>query len=249
MLSEQVNNAVTWNPWHGCHKCSPGCKNCFVFKMDRRYGRDTSIVEKGKSTYYLDWCPPGSLVKLCFTSDLFIEEADAWRDGVWDQIRERPDLTFITTTKRPDRIKQCLPYDWEDGWDNVHISVSAENSLYLYARVQYLLSAPIKHREVFLSPLIAPVQVTEYIKTGLIECVNVGGEMASNYEVRPLLCEWVKDIFLECKVCAVPFYFHQTGSSFIRDGRNLGVYKLNSQIARAEFYQKELEEMYARGEL
>lgn len=22
----------TWNPWHGCHKISPGCKNCYMFR-------------------------------------------------------------------------------------------------------------------------------------------------------------------------------------------------------------------------
>ena len=36
----------TWNPWHGCHKCSEGCQNCFVYVLDQRYGRDTNKVLK-----------------------------------------------------------------------------------------------------------------------------------------------------------------------------------------------------------
>ena len=36
----------TWNPWHGCHKCSEGCQNCFVYVFDQRYGRDTNKVLK-----------------------------------------------------------------------------------------------------------------------------------------------------------------------------------------------------------
>ena len=59
--------------------------------MDKRYGRDTTIITKGKTTYELKDkdCPPDSLVKLCFSSDFFIEEADEWRDGCWDFIRRR----------------------------------------------------------------------------------------------------------------------------------------------------------------
>lgn len=83
MQNTQIEKAIPWNPWHGCKKVSPGCKNCFVYKMDKRYGRDTTIITKGKTTYELKDkdCPPGSLVKLCFSSDFFIEEADEWRDG------------------------------------------------------------------------------------------------------------------------------------------------------------------------
>ena len=74
MQNTEIEKAIPWNPWHGCKKVSPGCKNCFVYKMDRRYGRDTTKIEKGKTTYELKDknCPPGSLVKLCFSSDFFI---------------------------------------------------------------------------------------------------------------------------------------------------------------------------------
>lgn len=43
-------NDLTWNPWHGCHKCSEGCQNCYAYFLDKRYGRDTSVVVKNKST-------------------------------------------------------------------------------------------------------------------------------------------------------------------------------------------------------
>jgi len=48
MQNCDIENAVPWNPWHGCKKVSPGCKNCFVYKMDKRYGRDTTIIIKGE---------------------------------------------------------------------------------------------------------------------------------------------------------------------------------------------------------
>ena len=31
---------ITWNPWHGCHKKSEGCLNCYMFRIDARYERD-----------------------------------------------------------------------------------------------------------------------------------------------------------------------------------------------------------------
>ena len=31
------------------------------------------------------------------------------------------------TTKRPERIKACVPSDWGDGWEHVYISISIEN--------------------------------------------------------------------------------------------------------------------------
>ncbi len=35
-----------WNPWHGCHKISPGCANCYVYRLDESIGKDASIVSK-----------------------------------------------------------------------------------------------------------------------------------------------------------------------------------------------------------
>ena len=245
--NEQVNNAVPWNPWHGCKKVSPGCKNCFVFNMDKRYGRDTNIIEKGKTTYKLKDkdCPPGTLVKLCFSSDFFLEEADEWREGCWDAIRSHPDCTFVLTTKRPERILQSLPADWGDGWDNVHMSISIENQEMADKRLPYFLDVPMAHHEVFCSPLIGPMTLGEYLDTGLIQCVNVGGEMAPKNLVRPLQWEWVRDLFLEAKERDIEFYFHQSGSALMRDGVNIGAWNLKKQIERAEQVQHELEAMYA----
>ena len=53
MQNIEIEKAIPWNPWHGCKKVSPGCKNCFVYKMDQRYGRNTTIITKGKTTYEL----------------------------------------------------------------------------------------------------------------------------------------------------------------------------------------------------
>ena len=158
-------------------------------------------ITKGKTTYELKDkdCPPNSLVKLCFSSDFFIEEADEWRDGCWDFIRRRKDCIFVTTTKRPERIKDSVPSDWGDGWEHIYISISIENQEMADIRLKHFLEAPVKHREVFCSPLIGPISLGKYLDTGLIKCVNVGGEMAPKADVRPIEYEWVKNLYLEAK--------------------------------------------------
>ena len=35
-----------WNPWHGCHKISPGCMNCYVYIRDESIGKDASVISK-----------------------------------------------------------------------------------------------------------------------------------------------------------------------------------------------------------
>lgn len=29
----------SWNPWYGCHKVSAGCRECYMFREQERYGR------------------------------------------------------------------------------------------------------------------------------------------------------------------------------------------------------------------
>lgn len=49
------------------------------------------------------------------SSDFFLEEADEWREEAWELMRERSDVKFFLLTKRPQRVKNCLPEDWGDG--------------------------------------------------------------------------------------------------------------------------------------
>lgn len=53
----------------------------------------------------------GEQLRVCMTSDFFLEEADEWRDDAWSIIRRRPDVVFFLLTKRPERVRGHLPYD------------------------------------------------------------------------------------------------------------------------------------------
>ena len=118
-----------WNPWHGCKKISSGCENCYVYRRDMQFGKDSSIVTKT-----LDFNLPvkknrngeyklqskNEPIYTCMTSDFFIEEADQWRDEVWNFIKTRSDLSFVIITKRIHRFLECIPKDWNNGYDECY---------------------------------------------------------------------------------------------------------------------------------
>lgn len=54
----------------------------------------------------------------------------------------------------------------------------------------------------------------------------------------------MKALYLKAKERGIEFYFHQCGSMFLKDGANIGKWKLNDQIKRAGEIQHELEETY-----
>lgn len=165
------------------------------------------------------------------TSDFFLEEADAWRDEAWAMIRQRPDVTFSLLTKRAHRIKDCLPADWGDGWDNVFLAVSCENQARADERIPLLLDVPAKHKWVSLKPFIGEIDLESYLQTGQIETVLADGE---NYEgMRPLHYEWVKQIYEQCIAHHVEFIFGQTGNVFVKDGRTYYIKDHTTQIDQA----------------
>lgn len=241
---------TTWSPWHGCHKISPGCQNCFVYLLDKRYGRDSSTVVKSKGGFDLPIrkdkkgnykCPSGSNFKTCFTSDFFIEEADEWREEAWKIIKERSDCDFIIATKRIERVKEHLPADWGDGYDNVTISVDAETQERADYRMPLFREIPIKHRYIFVSPILEYVDLSAYLKDDKIEKVCVGGESYSGARICDF--KWVEQIFIDAKRNNKPFMFHQTGSKFIKDGKLYNV-RFGVQYSQAELAEKYLYDKY-----
>ncbi len=233
-------NDRSWNPWHGCRKCSEGCQNCYMFFLDKARDRDGGEIHKNKTDANLPIkkdrqgnykIRSGEFVRVCMTSDFFLEEADEWRYEAWEMIRQRPDVTFSLLTKRAYRIRECLPPDWGDGWENVFIAVSCEDQRRADERIPLLLDIPAKHKWVSLKPFIGEMDLEKYLVTGQIETVLAGGE---NYEgMRPLHYEWVKKIYDQCIAYNVEFIFGQTGNVFVKDGRTYYIKDTKTQIDQA----------------
>lgn len=214
----------SWNPWRGCHKISQGCKNCYMFREQKRYGNDPNVVVRSKTTFKapLKWKDP-AMVFTCSWSDWFIEEADPWRDEAWDIIRRTPRLTYQILTKRPERIPYCLPDDFFPR--NVWWGISAEDQVTLDERWGILDS--VLHYRVppimFISaePLLGHLDLTDYFTeddlgdeehdwwTRVPDWVIVGGESGPN--CRPMDPQWARDIKDDCKKFGVAFFMKQLG--------------------------------------
>lgn len=123
--------ASMWNLWHGCHKWSEGCRHCYVYRTDGKYGKDSTVVtktekfglplQKKKNGEYK--IPSGNLVYTCFTSDFLIEDADEWRAEAWEMMRIRQTAT-VPATGLGRWIRQCdnLLYNGESGQSRLSLT-------------------------------------------------------------------------------------------------------------------------------
>ncbi len=230
---------VMWNPWRGCHRCSEGCKYCYIHKGDARKGIDTNLIHKTKrftapiernkhGEYRMKG---GQLVYLCFSSDFLLEDADDWRRECWAMIRERQDLHFLFLTKRIERFMDCIPENWEAGYENVTVGCTVENQDAVDCKLKIFQQLPIRHRNIICQPLLEAVNLQPYLSG--CELVVVGGE--SDPKARVLNYDWVLSIREQCIQAGVHFSFRQCGTHFIKDGKqyHLHVRVLMSQARKA----------------
>lgn len=226
-----------WNPWHGCHKISEGCRHCYMYRGDARRGVDSTIVTQTKNfdvpirrkrngEYKI---ASGTEVATCFTSDFFHKDADQWRPEAWQMIRERSDLRFLMITKRIDRLHVGLPDDWGDGYNHVAICCTVENQDRANYRLPIYKAAPIKHKIIICEPILERIDLLPFDIGSWAEQVVVGGE--SGNEARTCNFDWVMEIHDLCVEKDVSFWFKQTGAKFVKDGK---LYNIQRRMQHAQ---------------
>lgn len=212
---------ISWNLWHGCHKKSEGCKNCYVYRRDESIGKDGSLIYKTKSfnlpiskdrkgNYKY---PKGTSFMTCFSSDFFIEEADAWREDALKIIKERSDCEFFLITKRPERINKVMnPKDYP----NLSIACTMENNKRFKERFPIYMNVDMKYHGLMIEPMLEDIDIANY-DLSKVDQISVGGESGS--KARTMNFDWVKKIHAICKEKGIHFYFHQTGANIIVDNK------------------------------
>jgi len=213
-----------------------------MYFLDRVRDRNGADIYKTKAgfTYPLQRFRDGSykvksgeLIRVCMSSDFFLEEADPWRDEAWEIMRQRPDVKFFLLTKRPQRVAKCLPKGWGDGWDNIMFNVTCENQCRADERIPILKELPFKHKGIMCAPFIGAVSIEKHLGDGVIEQVICGGE---NYDgARPCHFDWVKNLRSECARHNITFCFIETGTVFIKDGKR---YHMPKKLLQSEMAYK-----------
>lgn len=196
---------ATWNPWTGCHKVSPGCKFCYMYRDKERFKKDPNeVIKSSQKTFKspLNW-EQGKVIFTCSWSDFFVEEADEWRNEAWGIIKKTPHHTYQILTKRPERIIECLPDDWGvEGYPNVWIGVSVESHA-LMPRVVKLVNVPCKTRFISFEPLLGSIDVRPY--KAVMEKIHwsiIGGESGNEngkYRYRECKLEWINNLITQLR--------------------------------------------------
>lgn len=214
----------TFNPWWGCAKVSPGCKNCYAETFSRRIGQhiwgrraDRRFFGDAHWREPLKWNAEAartgirSRVFCASMADVFEHRAELSpvRERLWELIAETPALDWLLLTKRPEYVSRFAP--WDNNWpSNVWIGVTAENQQWAARRIPILLQLPAAVRFVSCEPLLGPVDLTSWIRgERRIDWVIAGGE--SGHKARPMNPEWVRKLRDQCADAAVPFHFKQWG--------------------------------------
>jgi len=212
---------ATWNWATGCTKISPGCENCYMYRLyprlhrmkNRRYPASPNVVTVHEDllSLPLKWHNP-RMIFTCSMSDFFHEKIpDQIRDIALDTIKKTPQHTYQILTKRSWLMKSYC--ERIGGFpNNVWLGVSVEDERFKF-RIDHLRQTDAKVRFLSIEPLIGPVG---NVNLHGIHWVIVGGESGPSH--RPLNIQWAREVRGQCLRAGVSFFFKQVGGLTPKSG-------------------------------
>ena len=142
-------------------------------------------------------------------ADVFDNQADpAWRKELFALIRECHRLDWLLLTKRPQNIAKMLPFDWDDGYGNVWLGITAEDQSRFDQRWPVLQRIPAVVRFISYEPAIGPLRLPK--KGPFPDWLISGGESGGG--ARPMDLHWVRDIIADCRRKGVAPFHKQWGA-------------------------------------
>jgi len=220
----------TFNIAWGCTKISKGCANCYALSATQRFGHGGVWGRMAPRRTFGDkhWNDPlrwqrkilqdGPRSASAFANKVGVElvfcssMCDVFEDHptitqerakLWELIRQTPQLHWQLLTKRADRIADCLPGDWGNGWPNVWLGVSVEDQGYTW-RISYLRGVPATVRFVSYEPAIGPL-----VSVNLegIDWLVYGGESGPRRRWENL--SWADHAWTLCRSVGATFFYKQ----------------------------------------
>lgn len=216
----------TFNPWWGCSKVSPACRNCYaetwakrvgsrVWGHDapRRFFTDTHWKEPLRWNREAEAAGERRRVFCASMADVFERRSELgkWRERLWKLIEQTPALDWLLLTKRPQNIAPMTP--WGNAWpDNVWVGCTVENQTWAAKRLSFLLEIPARIRFLSCEPLLGQLDLESFLNSNHqngIDWIITGGE--SGPHSRPMNPEWVRNLRNQCIEAGIAFHFKQWG--------------------------------------
>lgn len=181
----------THNPWWGCEKISPACKNCYAATFDARFAGNDPHWGPGSSRKFFGdkhWNEPRKWnraaeaamkprrVFCASMADVFEDRPDLVepRRRLWDLIVETPWLYWLLLTKRPENIRSMAPSFLQIAGDsmarmptNVWIGTTIESQEYMW-RADHLLMVKASVHFLSCEPLLSDLDLGPVLRRRLV---------------------------------------------------------------------------------
>lgn len=244
----------TFNPWFGCTKVSPACKNCYAEVMTKRTGlvvwgpqAERRISSNDNWKQPLKWAKAARAagvrhrVFCASLADVFEDrpEVSDARLRLWNLIEATPELDWLLLTKRPENMDRMLPWRFQP-YPNVWLGTTVEDQQRADERIPHLLRIRAAKRFLSVEPMIGPVGLEtcyrdhsessglcDHEETG-IDWVICGGE--SGHGARPLNIKWARSLRDQCKSAGVAFFMKQLSQADTKAYKDFESFPIDLQV-------------------
>lgn len=214
------NTSIEWadntiNFYVGCSKVSEGCANCYMFRMEKRFGRDPTTVRKTKwdaiERNLKKWKP--SKIFVNSMSDTFHESlSDEDIQSMFLMMEKYPQHQYLVLTKRIKRAEEFFNKYYVIVPKHIWIGTSVESQSTV-DRIDILREIKAKIKFVSFEPVLGYINLRNSrneLDTPF-DWAIVGGE--SGYNPRLPEKEVMEHIIYELRAAHVPTFFKQWGGS------------------------------------
>lgn len=207
---------TSWNPFTGCTKISPGCKNCYAERLALKLSRWGTAGYENKFEFTahqdrLDKAAPlkrkkPTLYFINSMSDVFHEDASDQHIGAIMDIVEKADWhNFYMLSKRSERMKdyfkkRAVP-------DNLWIGVTVDDRKHGLPRLKDLQEICAKYKHICCEPLLEDLCDINLKGIALVVAGGESGEHARKADIS-----WVESLRSQCEIQNVHFYWKSWGS-------------------------------------
>lgn len=222
---EQGRPGGTFNPWIGCEKVSPACKNCYAEEVATKrlrlsvWGAHAPRHRTAASTWaepralYRKATKEGRRIKVFCASlaDVFEPHPQVapWRADLFRLIEEtggdksKGGLDYLLLTKRPEHaLGLAEAAGWKGRWpDHVWAGTTVESQPYAERRIPELLLLPTRIHFLSCEPLLGPLDLSPWLVPPYPFGGMSGGSLSETRAQEMWEARWGNAVPLDWIIC------------------------------------------------